>query len=131
MRNGHGPMGNVQSLAGKEYKEPTVVAIEAKPGPAPLKATNPKFEALLMKMREIHNKKSADYANDKNRYANFENTAISAGTSVDVVFRTFIGVKLARLSELAANGKEPLNESVQDTLLDLAVYAALYASYYL
>lgn len=92
---------------------------------------NPKFEALLSKMREMHNKKSQDYANNKNRYQNFESTAVSAGTDVGTVFRTLIGVKLARLSELQGNGKTPQNESVQDSLLDLAVYAALYASYYM
>lgn len=91
---------------------------------------NPKFEALLQKMREMHNKKSQDYANTSNRYANFETAATAAGVDVSAVFRTLIGVKLARLVELQGNGKIPQNESVQDSLLDLAVYSALYASYY-
>lgn len=91
---------------------------------------NPKFDAVLQKMKAIHDKKSADYANDANRYSNFESAATSAGTTVDVVFRTLIGVKLARLAELQGKGKTPNNESIQDSLLDLAVYASLYASYY-
>jgi hypothetical protein len=91
---------------------------------------NPKFDADLQKMKAMHDKKSADYANDGNRYANFESTAVSAGTTVDCVFRTLIGVKLARLVELQGKGKTPNNESIQDSLIDLAVYATLYASYY-
>lgn len=91
---------------------------------------NPKFDAILAKMKATHDKKSQDYANDSNRYSNFESAATSAGTTVDVVFRTLIGVKLARLAELQGKGKTPNNESIQDSLEDLAVYAALYASYY-
>lgn len=95
-----------------------------------VKPTNPKFNAILAKMKLIHDKKSADYANDSNRYANFESAAVAAGVPVDAVFRTLIGIKLARLAELQGKGKQPNNESVQDSLLDLAVYATLYASYY-
>jgi hypothetical protein len=91
---------------------------------------NPKFHAILQKMADMHDKKSADYANDNNYYSNFENAAVSAGTTPDVVFRTLIGIKLARLAELQGKGKTPKNESILDSLLDLAVYASLYASYY-
>ena len=91
---------------------------------------NARFHALLKKMAEMHDKKSADYATDTNYYSNFETAAVSAGVPVDAVFRVMIGIKLARLIELQGKGKVPKNESVQDSLLDLAVYAALYASYY-
>lgn len=91
---------------------------------------NPKFHAILKKMADTHDKKSADYASDSNYYSNFEQAAVSAGVSVDAVFRTMIGVKLARLAELQGKGKTPKNESIKDSLEDLAVYAALYASYY-
>jgi hypothetical protein len=91
---------------------------------------NPKFHAILKKMADMHDKKSADYATDSNYYSNFENAAVSAGTPVDAVFRTMIGIKLARLAELQGKGKTPKNESVMDSLIDLAVYATLYASYY-
>jgi hypothetical protein len=91
---------------------------------------NPKFHAILQKMAATHDKKSADYASDANYYSNFESAAVAAGTTVDVIFRTMIGIKLARLAELQGKGKIPKNESIQDSLEDLAVYAALYASYY-
>lgn len=93
-------------------------------------AVNPKFEAALNKMRVMHNKKAADYSPSENRYKNFESAAISAGTTIDVVFRTLIGIKLARLAELQNNGKTPENESVMDSILDLANYSTLWLSYY-
>ena len=89
---------------------------------------NPKFDALLARMADLHDRKSADYACDENRYSNFESAAATAGCSTDLVFAVLIGIKLARLKELA-KGKEPNNESVQDSRLDLAVYSALWASY--
>jgi len=91
---------------------------------------NPKFDAVIAQMVETHNKKSADYAKDTNPYSNFEETAATAGCSVDTVFLVMIGVKLARLRELLASGKTAQNESVQDSRMDLAVYCALWASYH-
>ena len=79
-------------------------------------------------MSDIHNRKNQDYAEAGNPYSNFEFSAKIAGTSVDTVFRTLIGVKLARLDELL-KGKTAQFESIADTQLDLANYAALWASY--
>lgn len=91
---------------------------------------NPKFSRALERMEAVHNRKSDDYAHAGNRYSNFEQAAATAGVSVDQVFAVLIGVKLARLQELLKEGKVPNNESVQDTRLDLAVYAALWLSYF-
>jgi hypothetical protein len=49
---------------------------------------------------------------------------------VDAVFAVLIGIKKARLRELLRSGKTPNNESIADTRTDLAMYAALWASYY-
>lgn len=96
-------------------------------------AVNAKFVALLAEMQEMHDRKSQDYANDTNRYQNFE-IAGALGAMfkdpVDVAFATLIGVKLARLGELRGKGKTPNNEGIADTHLDLSVYATLWASYY-
>lgn len=89
---------------------------------------NQKFDAQLETMRAIHDAKNSDYAEDGNPYSNFEHAAAVAGCSVDTVFRVLIGVKLARLKELLG-GKEPKHESIDDSILDLSVYAALWASY--
>lgn len=92
---------------------------------------NPKFHALLKGMAETHDRKNADYAHEGNPYSNFEEAAAYAGVTVDDVFNVLIGVKTARLVELLKSGKQPQNESVQDTLLDRAVYSALHASYHM
>lgn len=91
-------------------------------------ARNPIFDAHLERMARIHDAKNSDYADDGNPYSNFELSALIAGCSVDTVFRVLIGVKLARLDELL-KGKTPKHESLDDSLLDLSVYSALWASY--
>lgn len=98
--------------------------------PAKTEEINPKFHAALNKIKEIHDKKSQDYAHDSNRYSNFEEAAETAGCSVDTVFAVLIGIKMARLRELLSTGKIPNNESIQDTRLDLAVYSVLWMSYH-
>jgi len=93
-------------------------------------ASNPKFDAVLAAMAEIHQKKNHDYAKDSNPYSNFEGAAATAGCSVDTVFMVLMGIKMERLRELLTSGKDAQNESVQDSRMDLAVYAALWASYH-
>lgn len=95
-------------------------------------AHNPAFDSLLDEMRKLHFSKNHDYAQDGNPYSNFCQAAdVAAGFSgIDAVFATMIGVKLARLRELTSAGKTPNNESIADTRKDLAMYAALWASYY-
>lgn len=88
---------------------------------------NPAFDAHLEQMRSTHDSKNADYANDGDPLSNFTLAAAVAGCSRDTVFRVLIGVKLARLDELL-KGKTPKHESIDDSLLDLSVYAALWAS---
>jgi hypothetical protein len=92
-------------------------------------AHNPAFHALLSRMGETHDKKNHDYAEDGNPYSNFEFAAQFAGVSVQQVFDVMIGIKQARLLVLTQSGKEPNNESIEDTRLDQAVYATLKASY--
>ena len=95
-------------------------------------ANNPKFDALLEEMHALHARKNADYAQDGDPLSNFRQAAqVAEGfTGVDAVFASLIGVKLARLRELTSAGKVPNNESIADTRTDLAMYAALWASYY-
>lgn len=91
-------------------------------------AKNPDFQTLLEKITEIHNKKSNDYAEDSDYYSNFKFAAFVADVTVDQVFRVMLGIKLARLKELK-KGKTPNFESIEDTIIDLANYACIYASY--
>lgn len=89
---------------------------------------NPAFLAHLDRMRAIHEAKNHDYAAEGDPLSNFRFAAQVAGCSTDTVFRVLIGVKLARLDELL-KGKVPKHESLDDSLLDLSVYSALWASY--
>lgn len=91
-------------------------------------AMNPAFDAHLLLMQRTHDRKNHDYASDDNPYSNFEFAAKVGGCAVDTVFRVLVGVKLARLDELL-KGKTPQHESIDDSLLDLSVYTALWASY--
>lgn len=93
---------------------------------------SPEFYKLLEAMGDIHDKKSHDYAMASNPFSNFERAGEIASwfkNPVDIAFAALIGVKLARLAELSNTGKEPNNESVEDTHLDLATYCALWAAY--
>lgn len=95
-------------------------------------SANPRYDALLGVLRDLHDAKAHDYAQAANPYSNFEYAAaVSARFTdpVDRVFATMLGIKLARLAELTSTGKTPQNESLQDTRRDLANYALIWASY--
>ena len=99
-------------------------------GPGPVKAdTNLQFIDYLRQMRQVHDSKNHDYADVGNPYSNFEGAAQIAGVTVDTVFQVMIGIKLERLRQLVGTDKEANNESVDDSILDLANYAALWGSY--
>lgn len=89
---------------------------------------NPHFTKLLEEIRELHDKKSRDYAESDNVYSNFEYAANVAGVSVDQVFGVLIGVKLARILNLLS-GKTPLNESLLDSFRDLTTYCGIWTAY--
>lgn len=94
-----------------------------------LRQLNRWLATALDRIMDIHMKKANDYATDQNPFINFEEVAETVGTTPDVVFRQFIAVKLARLKNLLTSGKTPRNESVDDSKLDLALYALLYFAY--
>jgi hypothetical protein len=97
---------------------------------------------VLERIKALHDRKNHDYAQDANPYSNFEYAArviapflpkidgkhVPTFHTINIVFATMIGIKLARLAELQT--KDPLNESVRDTHDDLANYAAIWASYW-
>lgn len=71
-------------------------------------------------------KKRNDYAGTNNVFSNFEETARELNITVDQVFIFWITIKRQRLANLLLNSKSPKNESVEDTLEDLANYVDLY-----
>ena len=90
---------------------------------------NPKFIKALDLMKEIHDKKNRDYS-AQGPYDNFEFVSQITQTEIDKVFLIQIANKVARLGSLLSKG-DPNFESLQDTRMDLAVYAAMYFSYFL
>jgi hypothetical protein len=80
---------------------------------------------------ETMKKKNADYtgSKDDNPFANFE--AVEAfGLDTEIGFLTRMTDKMARIASFVKNGELKVkDESVQDTLLDLANYSMLFAAY--
>lgn len=82
------------------------------PGPEPYS-----FEGILRTMREIHAKKNSDYGGAAHQ------GYLKYGI---VYYLVQLHNKLTRLESLTQDGKERMvNESIEDTLLDLANYAVL------
>jgi hypothetical protein len=92
---------------------------------------SPIFYELLEKMSEIHSKKSHDYASNNDPYANYKFAGMMSklfDNPDDAGFIGRIGEKLYRLANLENNSKNPSNESVEDTELDIAVIVLLWIS---
>ncbi len=90
---------------------------------------NPYFTDVLGQMAEVHDRKNEDYAADDNPFSNFSGVAAMTGLETDKVFQVMIGIKMERLKQLVGTGKAPNNESVDDTILDLANYAAIWLAW--
>jgi len=82
------------------------------------------FDKLQEKKKEILIKKNNDYAKQDDVFSNFKLISEITGLNIKQVFMVFISVKIARLKELFS-GKEPKNESIEDTLIDLVNYTEL------
>ena len=85
-------------------------------------------ENAMMSMVEVSRRKRADYATDGDEFSNFRGTAAFAGFESPALSALFnVQQKLERIRALRANGRlaEVANESVDDTFLDIAVYAVL------
>lgn len=90
----------------------------------------PEFSFTLEEMQKIHNLKNSDYAVDSNPFYNFDFTEFilsQFNNDRDKVFVWPIACKLARLSTLLnKKGEKPNNESIQDSLVDIANYVILW-----
>jgi hypothetical protein len=84
---------------------------------------DPRFYALIEEIAQLHSSKNHDYASKQNPLANFEECR---GFGVEPHVGVFVRMsdKWARLKQLIG-GKSPKNESVRDTLIDLAVYSLI------
>jgi hypothetical protein len=92
-------------------------------------------ETFCNRMMDITKKKNADYsgAGDDpfNNFRHIENFV--QGSELDIVavgFLTRMSDKFSRIGSFISNGElQVRDESVEDTLLDLANYSALFAGY--
>lgn len=82
------------------------------------------FDEITTKMKDILLKKGNDYANE-DRLSNFKLAGGICGIKPEQNCLSLIAVKVARLGVLLNSDKEPSNESVKDSVLDLANYAIL------
>lgn len=82
------------------------------------------LEYFFEKMRTTLLSKGNDYANE-DRLSNFKLAGTIAGSNAQINCLNMIATKVARLGVLLNSNKHPDNESVSDSLLDLANYAVL------
>ena len=82
------------------------------------------LDYFMSRMRETLLNKGDDYAN-KDRLSNFKLAGTIAGGSAELNCLNMISTKVARLGVLLNSTTQPKNESIQDSILDLANYAAL------
>lgn len=89
---------------------------------------NEPFDAVLIDMLRTHRAKRKDYAGDGHPNQNFYDTAYQLSSTAGLSCEQLLATKAARLRVLLpalAEGPKPANESIEDTLLDRAVYSVL------
>lgn len=82
------------------------------------------FEVITNQMKEVLFKKGNDYANS-DRLSNFKLAGGICGLKAEQNCLSLIATKVARLGVLLNSDKVPNNESIQDSVLDLANYSIL------
>jgi hypothetical protein len=82
------------------------------------------FETMVCIMKQTLMKKGNDYANT-DRLSNFKQAGAIVGIKPEQVALNLIAIKVARLGVLLNADYQPFNESVKDSVLDLANYAIL------
>lgn len=84
------------------------------------------FDEYVKRMRDVLLNKGDDYAN-RDRLSNFKLAGLIAGGNAKINCLNLIATKVARLGVLLNSNDEPKNESVSDSIMDLANYALLLA----
>lgn len=86
------------------------------------------IQEIFKKCQKITLSKRHDYTSDIDNHQNFKRSAEIASwfaSKEDKSYAVLIGTKLARLASLL-DQKEPNNESIDDTFMDLVNYCALW-----
>ena len=79
------------------------------------------FTEFVANMKAVMLKKGNDYSN-QDRLSNFKIAANLIGKSPEEVCLTLIAIKVARLGVLLKSDTKPENESIEDSIVDLANY---------
>jgi hypothetical protein len=88
------------------------------------------YNKALKDMADTCKKKNADYTGDQDPFRNFALVEKLGIASTEQGFMTRMADKLSRLSTFISKGQlQVKDESVQDTLLDLANYCVLLSVY--
>ena len=82
------------------------------------------FAEITEQMKSIMFAKGNDYAN-KDRLSNFKLAGNISGLTPELNCLSLIATKVARLGVLLNSDNNPNNESISDSLLDLANYTVL------
>ncbi len=88
------------------------------------------IQEIFTKCQKIALSKRHDYASEHDHHENFKRSAQLASwfiSNEDKAYVVLIGTKLARLATLLNENKNPNNESIDDSFLDLVNYCALWA----
>jgi hypothetical protein len=96
---------------------------ELKQAQAPRPAGDPRFHALLREMGAVHDRKQIDYGTNADPFANVRG-ASEWGLRPWVGAMVRISDKVRRLQAFARKGSLA-NESAEDSLMDIAVYALI------
>jgi hypothetical protein len=90
-----------------------------------------KFYELLLEMEDIHDRKSHDYANDADPFANYYFAGVMSKLFENPEDSGFVGriaEKVFRLANIQNNNLQVKNESIEDTENDICVITALWVA---
>lgn len=89
---------------------------------------NSYIQASAQTLAETLASKNSDYA-PTGEFSNFEGAAELAAVSTFEAIIVQVGIKMTRINGLVGSYQTPNNESLQDSLLDLAGYATIAHAY--
>lgn len=81
---------------------------------------HPRFYELIEQMKELHDRKNANYAEDTNPLSNFQE-CVKFGVPAHLGTMVRMSDKWSRLTQLMKGKKDEVGESIKDTLMDMAV----------
>jgi hypothetical protein len=87
------------------------------------------YEKYQKTMFDILKRKNADYSGKEDTYANFQYCEKLGLCSTEAGIMVRISDKMTRISNLLKQDAKVKEETIKDTLLDMANYAMILASY--